>query len=333
MADPIHNWSDGYRAIHARAVDLRGLDDDRVPRATNGDVIDIAAVLAPAIAVHAIQFGKDGLGLRWRELLHDIETTALVDDPKHGYTSNADLWPVVEQLCAYLDDVPVPELWSSLAEHLGGKTLRNSGPKDDGPFARFEARTYDDLWAAQRDYLAERRGFDTPNPPPGFGLKGLKIPRSTNQDVLQLATYWSDQLAKAKQVMGYQGAVDKWKVALADVDRFAKTGKPDAVYAKNNELWHTSYDVAVQIAIGDETPSKWDMFVGSLKDSVTHLPETLEHAASKGVDLVASAAHAAGRVANEAGRGLFAGFGAPVLIGAGLIGLYFITRSHDHAEG
>jgi hypothetical protein len=210
------------------------------------------------------------------------------------------------------------------------KSLR--GAKDDSPFAHFEAKTYDDLWRAQRDYLAHLRGYDQPEPPPGMGLRGLKIPRTTNADVLQLVDYWGKELAKAKQVMGYQGAVEKWRAAMVDVDRYAKNGKPDEVYAKNNELWHTLSDVSIQIAIGDEAPSKWDMAVDSLKYSVTHLPDTLEHAAQKSVDFVAGAAHAAGHIVNEAGKGLFGGLGTPLLIGGGLLGVYLLTRSRDRKD-
>ena len=35
--------------------------------------------------------------------------------------------------------------------------------------------------------------------------------------------------------------------------------------------------------------------------------------------------------ANEAGKGLFSGFGTPLLIGAGLIGLFLIARSRDES--
>jgi hypothetical protein len=185
------------------------------------------------------------------------------------------------------------------------------------------------MWNAQRKFLADKRGSDK-LPPAGMGGGDMLIPRSTNADVLQLATYWTTQLTDAKQVMGYKGVVDKWHAALADVDKLAKGAKPDAVYAKNNEFWRTAFEVAVQVAIGDESPSKWDLVVESVKDSVTHLPETLGHAASKGADLVASAAHAAGHIANEAGKGLFSGFGTPLLIGGGLLGLFLISRSRDH---
>ena len=45
------------------------------------------------------------------------------------------------------------------------------------------------------------------------------------------------------------------------------------------------------------------------------------------VDLAGGAAQAIGKVANEAGKGLFSGFGTPLLIGAGLVGLFLISRS------
>ena len=233
-----------------------------------------------------------------------------------------DAWPRV----AITDWTPS----SSIAVAQRGDVARSiRGTKEDGPFAHFDEKTYDDLWRAQRDFLAQKRGFDQPEPPPGMGLRGLKIPRSTNQDVLQLAAYWSKELANAKQVMGYKAAVEKWRTVMADVDQYAKTGKPDDVFPKNNEFWHTLFDVSVQIAIGDEAPSKFDMAVDSLKYSVTHLPDTLSHAASKTVDLVAGAAHAAGHIVNEAGKGLFGGLGTPLWIGGGLLGVYLLTRSRE----
>ena len=75
-----------------------------------------------------------------------------------------------------------------------------------------------------------------------------------------------------------------------------------------------------------------DLVVGSITDSVRHLPSTIASAAGKGAELIESAAHAVGKVANEAGKGLFAGLGAPVLIGAGLIGLFLVSRNRGHHE-
>lgn len=59
---------------------------------------------------------------------------------------------------------------------------------------------------------------------------------------------------------------------------------------------------------------------------------TLAIAGSKAVNFVASAAHAVGKVANEAGKGLFSGFGTPLLIGAGLIGLLLVSRNNSRHE-
>ena len=336
MSTRFKTWSEGFAAIRARAETLRGLSDDAepCPLTTNGDVLAVASVLDPELTARAIRFRDDGRGAAWREITDELNKEAATGDFDKLYRDNRAFWSVVGEICTYLDDVPVPELWGALADHLGDPSLRNAGPKDDAPFAHAGGvKTFDDMWRVQRDYLAERRGFDKPDPPPGMGMPGLKIPRTTHADVLQLATYWSEQLAKVKQVMGYKDAVEKWHRALADVDKYARSGKPDDVYPKNNEFWHTTSDVSIQIAIGDESPSKWDLALDSAKASASHLPQTLGAAASKGVDLVAGAAHAAGKIANEAGRGLFAGFGTPLLIGGGLLGLYLISRSkHEHAE-
>jgi hypothetical protein len=320
-------WTEGLDALRERAEEVRGVvEDDGAswPKTTNGDVITIASVIDPSLKA---RFQSTDLGQRW-EIVRDDAWRASIAPNKSTYSKNREFWAAVTDVCQYLDEAPVPDLWGVLADHLGDKELRNAGPAQDGAVARFDGiKTYDDMWNAQRKFLADKRGSDKVAPPAGMGGGEMIIPRSTNADVLQLATYWTTQLAKAKQVMGYKTALDKWHAAIADVDHLAKGAKPDAAYAKNNEFWRTSFDVAVQVAIGDESPSKWDLVVDSVKESVTHLPETVEHAVSKGADLVASAAHAVGHIANEAGKGLFAGFGTPLLIGGGLLGIYLISRS------
>ena len=116
---------------------------------------------------------------------------------------------------------------------------------------------------------------------------------------------------------------------MTDVGKLAMYGNPTAVYPQNNKFWHELWETAVHVAVADEAPSKWDMAKDSLKYSVTHLPDTLSHAASKTVDFVGSAAHAAGHIVNEAGKGLLGGLGTPLMIGGGLLGVYLLTRSRD----
>lgn len=335
MSAPIHSWIDGHLALRQRAYETRGsiqLDEGaRWPRTTGADAILIAAAFDDAIRTH----GTPGLRARWRATLENLERDALT--ALHDtYADNRTFWATLEAVAVFLDDIavtpPPSPTWDTLLHELGAQP-RNAGPKEDGPIAHFEGvKTFDELWSAQRKFLADKRGSDKLPAPPGLGGPEMVIPRSTNQDVLQIATYWSDQLAKAKQVMGYVAAVAKWKTVIADVDKLAKPGKPGDVYAKNNEFWRLSFDVAVQISIGDESPSKWDLVVESVKDSLTHLPKNVEAGLSKGVEIVEHAAHAVGEIVGEAGKGLLRGVGTPVLVGAGLLGLFLLTRGKKHEE-
>jgi hypothetical protein len=339
----IDNWTDGYLALRHRAIELRGHvehhghDLERWPATTGGDVVAIAALYDPALRSHCAKHGDFGVGARWRAITDDIARFGLCE-PNEPYSENRAFWSTLAATSVYLDSImapaPEPELWTALCDRLGAAhALRNIGPREDGPFAHFEGiKTYDDLWTAQRKFLADKRGSDKLPPPSGFGGSEMIIPRSTNADVLQLATYWTQALADAKKIMGYDSAKQKWQTALADVEKLAKPGKPDDIYPKNNELWRSAWSVAVQVAIGDESPKKWDLIVDSVKASLSSLPEHLKEGAKVVTEAIADAAHAAGKVANEAGRGLFAGFGTPLLIGAGLVGLFLITRSRGHDE-
>ncbi len=334
MSSTIHSWIDGYLALRQRAYDTRGgieLDDgSHWPRTTGADVIAIAALVDQAIRGN----GTPGILRRWHAALAELQRDAL-SAPHDTYPNNRAFWSTLETVVVFLDDVgitpPDPMLWEAMLGELGA--YRNAGPSGDGPIAHFDnIKTYDDLYNAQLKFLRSKRGTDALDQPPGFSGGVRDIPRTTNADVLQLATYWATHLADGKHVFGHDGVVARWTPVLADIDRFAKPGKPDAVYAKNNEFWRELQQVALQVAVSNEAPSTWDTVVDSVKDSLTHLPKNLETAASTTADLVASAAHAVGKVANEAGKGLFAGLGAPVLVGAGLIGLFLISRGRGHAS-
>lgn len=346
MSQHIHSWVDRLVALRGRAFATRGfveLDDGaRWPRTTGADVIAIAAVFDPALKRH----GTPGVLRRWKATLVDIEREALTA-PQDTYIFNRAFWSNLESAAVFLDDVsvspPIPSVWDALlAELEHAVPARNSGPKGDGPFKHFDnVPTYSDLYLAQYKYLLELRGFDELDPEPydessyGNGGAKKKIPRTTNNDVLALAGYWGKELQDVKDVFGHEGIEKRWNLAFQDVTKLAMyNANQNAVYAKNNRFWRCLSDTAIHVSVADEAPSKWDMAVDSVKDSVEKVPDTLSHAGSTAVDYVASAAHAVGKVANEAGKGLFAGFGTPLLIGAGLIGLFLITRNrgHEHEE-
>ena len=331
----IETWTDGYLALRYRAFEARGiveLNGARWPSTTGEDVIAIASIFDAAMKAHA----TPGVMSRWDDTLADLEVGA-VESPRKTFFRNRVFWQTLEAAAVFLDDMavsPPPEgLWAALSTALGAHAARNAGPSGDGPFKHFDGvKTFDDLYIEQFKYLRDLRGSDKLQAPQGMSGGERPIPRTTNADVLALADYWTKQLAAVKHVMGHDAVVKSWMIALADVDHLAHKADPNAVYSKNNEFWRALQATAIQVALADEAPSSWDLAKGAIADSVTHLPETVKHAASEGVDLVASAAHAVGKVANEAGKGLFQGFGAPLLIGAGILGVALVLRRRDEAK-
>lgn len=335
MSEHVHTWIDGYVAIRDRAYETRGsieLDSGaRWPRTTGEDVVAIAAIFDAAVHLH----GTAGVIRRWDVTLSELERDALAK-PHATYAGNRVFWSSLETVAVFLDDLaiepPPPALWDALLDEVGRTAVRNAGVTGDGPFGHFDVKTYNDLYLAEYKFLREKRGADNLPAPAGVNGVAKPIPRATNADVIELATYWSPHLDRAKRVMGRDAIDARWKAALAQIDKTARSGKPDDVYANNNEFWRVLGDVAIYIAAAEEAPTSWELVKESVGDSLQHLPENLAHVAEKGADLVASAAHAVGKVANEAGKGLFAGFGTPLLIGGGLLGLFLISRHRHHEE-
>jgi hypothetical protein len=337
---PISNWTTGFLAFRERASELRGWfysDDARWPATTGADVLAIVALVDPVIHEIAIDAGVEH---RWDVALDDFARLGLgaVDAT---YLENEPFWSTLAAVCVYLDSIaapmPIARAWHVVIDQLGELALaagvRNAGA--DSPFHTFDAKTYDQLWVMQRDFLAEQRGSDKLDPPPGLGMT-MKVPRTTNADVLQLAAYWTHELESIRQLHNYDGVRARWQVALDDVDKLATPGKPDDVYAKNNEFWHEMWRVAVQVAVTDEAPTKWQMFVEFVKDTVKAIPGDIADAFSSvghgAEELAGAGAQALGTIGNKAARGLFSGFGVPLLLGAGVVG-YFLLRSHGGEHG
>ncbi|HTR54999.1 MAG TPA: hypothetical protein VMJ10_30145 [Kofleriaceae bacterium] len=325
----IHSWVDGFLALRQHAFAMRGaieLDTGaRWPRTTGGDVVTIAALFDPAIRAH----GSAGLCRRWQLALDEIKHEAL-PAPASTFAENRTLWATLEIAAIALDEaaapVPAPATWRALFEEVGRASPRNVGPSGTVPFGPFQGvKTFDDLYLAQYKLLRDQRGADTLAPPAGFGGTAKPIPRTTNADVLQLAAYWGPLLAESKHILGKDTAMAQWKTAMTDVDRLAKPGKPSDVYPKNNELWRTLGDIAIQVAIADEAPTTWNLVVESVKDSVTHLPENIQHAMSV-------TAHAVGSSASAVGEGLLGLLKKPLYVGAGLVGLYLLTRNRHQED-
>jgi hypothetical protein len=320
---PILSWTDGYLAVRARAQELRGVvdaasDATRWPRTTGDDVIVIASLVDPSMRGLYIRDGAIGIVARWETATDDLLAHALAEREAE-YRANETFWPTLAAVCVYLDSIdsrPPPQaMWEALVADLGQPPeFRNAST----------VTTYDKMWTEQRAQLADKRGSDRE-------ASGFIVPHTTSADVLQLAIYWTDALADARQLMGWDGVATKWKATVMEVLADARTAKPSDLYPKNAEFWHASWQVAMQVAATEATPTKWEMFVDFAKESIADLPKDLWAAAKKIGGALESAAergaHEVGAVVGQAGRGLFGGVGGPIAIAAGLVGVYLFVRS------
>ncbi|MGE0548808.1 MAG: hypothetical protein AB7O24_18105 [Kofleriaceae bacterium] len=337
----IRSWSDGYVALRTGAEYARGTielnpgttEAERWPRTTGADVIAIAAFLDPHL--RSRRFQRSGYARRWNAAMRDLELYAL---PEMGqtYSENRSFWRVLAAIFAYLSSTEAPPpsqaQWSGLFLNLGKLAeYRNVGPKGATPFKQFPGvKTFDDLYIAQYKYLRDLRGADELAPEPGMAGTKYPIPRSTNADVIALADYWSKQLASVKRVMGHDGTAKRWNAAVSDVTHLAVGRDPNAVYAKNNGFWRDLKHTAIHVAVADEAPSKWDMALDSLKESVKQLPDNLakgaEVVASKVASVAGDVAEGAGKIVNQGAKGLFSGIGTPLIVAGGLVGAFLLLR-------
>ena len=140
------------------------------------------------------------------------------------------------------------------------------------------AKTWDDAAQMQRDAFAKLRGEDRV-----VGRLIARIPRTTVADVRQLAAYWSNGLAKVHEHnsadVSSRHVVDRWRAAVAEVDRLALTTEPSSVYAHNTDFWEALMTIAIQVAVTAEAPTRWQLAKEAGKHALIELPQTLKNAA------------------------------------------------------
>ncbi|MEP6990415.1 MAG: hypothetical protein ABJA80_05740 [bacterium] len=322
MFNASQTWIDAFLVLRTEALGARGFDaacGERYPRTTNVDVMMMAAIFDPFVRT----YGSDGLELRWRELRDEL-ARALLADPHDTYARNALFWSTLESAIVYFDEraiePPATALWDGLVVQLRtSPERRNAGPQGDGPFEHFEAKTFDDLYLAQYQYLRDLRGADTS--PPEAGTMGFPkpIPRSTNADVLALTKYWTAQLASVPKVFGHEAVEKKWKETADTVAATATKADPNAVYPHNNAFWRVLGTTTTHIATADEAPGKAGMFLDSVVHSIEALPGRV-------ADVVGDGARVVAKVGGAAAAGFLGAFKTPLLIGGGLLAVYLLAR-------
>jgi len=149
-------------------------------------------------------------------------------------------------------------------------------------------------------------------------------PRTTCADVGQLATFWTQEVARAPQnyddmVPGTQRR--KWSAAASAVSRHC-SGAPDAVYPENRAFWKAMRGAAISIDVErDNVPrSKFDAVIGTFSDVASAIGSGLSDAASWTGDRLVGAAKTVGKGAGGLLEGFFDAIGfKTLLIGAGVV--------------
>jgi hypothetical protein len=361
--DRLHLAADSYeelwRVQKATLSELRGVDLHElpaatsgprrtVPRTTNADILQLATfwslalikveqrrrAMAPDVVP---TLGLDGVKRRWRAVLADVDAYAKTGDPRDIYPRNHEFWRAIAAVSvtiSAIDDLPL-----SLDLAVSGRTPehRNARTFD------MKETTFDRAWTALHDQLVKARGSDLREPPEGATGGPIDVPRTTNGDIIQLATYWNAAWAKLEdawqrgnRIATPHGADERtrWRATLTDIDTLATARNPGDVYPKNHEFWRASRSLATTLDHFHERPAPGQITLDLPEE---RLPDRLlDFARDIGgqiADAAGAVAHAVGNIGREAGKGFFDGLGVPLLIGAGgLVTLWLLLRRPDRAE-
>ncbi|TMQ20525.1 MAG: hypothetical protein E6J91_03680 [Deltaproteobacteria bacterium] len=287
-------WEDAFQELWNHAAHHRGVREalaDPVgptlsdtlhqwPRTRCADVVGIGAIVDAVLRSAPLVSGAHGVERRWRRCAGQLADLAL-GEPTLEYRHNRAFWSALASIVAYLAsvDAPVPEpMWGALLAELAQPMPepRNTAVVDER--LHLAAFNYDELWQAQKEALAKLRGSDIREPGPTTRGARMKVPRTTNADVLQLATYWTSALAqveiKRRQMgphgpealhgAGIDGEIRRWREALRDVDNYATTGDPATTYPKNEAFWRATGSVSITVAVIDDAPPPFEMLTDTI---------------------------------------------------------------------
>jgi hypothetical protein len=259
------------------------------PATRNGDVIALAIYWTDQLArigeratdtYHRLVYSC------WREVMEQVERYARHGHLQATYPLNAEFWTALLLLTTQSDACnAVPTSWTFQAP-AGVHPPRNAPAVDAGPRLTFPpVRSWDEAAKMQRDTLAELRGEDAIT-----GRLIGRVPRTTVADVRQLAAYWQNSLARIGQHhwadISSRHVIERWKAAIAEVDRIPLDVDPGSVYAGNVDFWEALMTIAIQIAVTAEAPTRWELAKESTKRAILDLPTTLKTAAGDVVSAV-----------------------------------------------
>ena len=254
----------------------------RVPATRNADVLALAVYWTDQLArvgdnatdtYHRLVYSC------WREVMGQVERYAKHAPDADTYPLNAEFWTALLLLTTQSDACGAPPTPWAFHVHPTRHRPRNVAAVDTGATLDFPAaKTWDEAAKMQRDAFAQLRGEDAIT-----GRLIGRVPRTTIADVRQLAAYWQNGLARVGERhwadISSRHVIERWKAAVAEVDRIPLNADPNAVYARNVDFWEALITIAIQVAVTNEAPTRWQLVKEATKQAIADLPHTLKTAA------------------------------------------------------
>jgi hypothetical protein len=260
----IHSWSDVYQRLRAKAEASRGMvalyasatPGATFPHTTSRDAFAIALVFDAAVNDHASR----ALVARWLG-----ESDLLAGEPEGStetYVGNRSFWETLAAAAIELDRVhaPLPAL-SLIDDAMRELDTARPAAQQAHPAAETMLVTvltepsFQAMATRQFEFFRMLRGEGV-----GEGPSMPLVPVTCNADVLALADYWTDQLARvgANASDTYCRLVYScWRDVLHRALRHAKHAPAFDTYVHNTEFWNALLLLTTQSDVRDASPTPW----------------------------------------------------------------------------
>lgn len=296
----LQSWTDLYHMLRARAEATRGtvtVTESGAaaatwPHTTSRDAFAIALVFDAAID----EYAAHDLVARWI-----VESNLLAgepDDSTEPYVGNRSLWETLAAASIELDRVraPLPEL-SVIDDAMRALEIPRPAPARNhrnAAAAMFVTVFAEPSWRAmairQLEFFGALRGLTD-----SAHALVPAVPATCNADVLALADYWTDQLARigASASDTYHRLLYScWREVLHQIAQHAKQSPAHAVYVRNPEFWRALILLATQSDARDAPAMPWAFSV----------PESCHRNAAEPVDTGATLEFPAAKTWDEAAQ-------------------------------
>jgi len=241
----VQSWSDVYQLLRAKAEASRGtitLTPSDAPRVTyphtiSRDAFALVLVFDTAVNEHA----SANVVTRW--IWESDLLSGEPEDSTDPYVGNRSLWDTLPAVASELDRVQAPLPAQSVIDDAI-RELETPRPTvadeiRNGATTMLVTVFIESTWKAmaqrQLQFFCRLRGEQVAGNP-----FVPSIPATGNADVLSLADYWTDQLARigARATDTYHRMVYScWREVLYRVQRHAKHAPAHETYVHNTEFW------------------------------------------------------------------------------------------------